>query len=152
MSPGLWHRPGIPGIELLQSQEAKPQVLWEHHWPGPADRGCQLLWPANVKCPGLWSFGRGPAVCEAPLQALCHWAYQPCFLLKGQLSLCNENQTVLCKSVPHKHPYLFTAAIFLSVRFLGVWILFYFYFYFLFLMSKSGQTMKMNPKFLVLVS
>lgn len=36
----LWsrHGPGVPGPELLQSQAPQPQVLREHHGPGPADR------------------------------------------------------------------------------------------------------------------
>lgn len=108
MSSGLWHGPWIPGFELLQSQEVKPQVLREHHGPRPADRGRQLLRPADAERPGLWSFSGGPEVCETPLQALCHWAYQPCFLLKGQLPsgmLSQQREPMLCKRSPRKHPH-----------------------------------------------
>ncbi|XP_064452908.1 F-box/LRR-repeat protein 7 isoform X2 [Mirounga angustirostris] len=81
----LRHGPRVPGPELLQPQAAQPQVLREHHGPGPAGRGGQLLRPPDAQRAGLRRVRGGPAVREAPLQALRHRAHQPRLLLKGPL-------------------------------------------------------------------
>lgn len=88
MPAGVRQRAGAAGNVLPRSEAGEPPSLRERDGPRTQSSGGKLLRAAAAQRAGLRGFARGPALCEAPLQAMHHRAHKPRVLLKlGVLGL-----------------------------------------------------------------